>query len=159
MTANEIYELARKRQPAPDNLTLPEQLLYTTARNIYKSYADGIITLEQAKIEKQRSIANFESLNRSCLIYRDHMKRMAAISLVLGDAEKNGCERCRRAARVFDGREPVRDTSDKTHGILVEIIRRAKRDYSQDHTDRTEDDYIAQAVMDAGFYERVAVTK
>ena len=107
MTAQEIYELARKRQPAPDNLTLPEQLLYTTARNIYKSYADGIITLELAKIEKQRSIANFESLNRSCLIYRDHMKRMAVISQVLGDAEKNGCERCRRVARVFDGRESV----------------------------------------------------
>ena len=155
MTAQEIYELARKRQPAPDNLTLPEQLLYTTARNIYKSFEDGVITLEQAKIEKQRSIANFESLNRSCLIYRDHMKRMVAISQVLGDAEKNGCERCRRVARVFDGREPVHDTSDKTHGILVEIIRRAKRDYSQDHTDRTEDDYIAEAVMDAGLYESV----
>lgn len=109
MTANEIYELARKRQPAPDNLTLPEQLLYTTARNIYKSFEDGVITLEQAKIEKQRSIANFESLNRSCLIYRDHMKRMVAISQVLGDAEKNGCEHCRRAARVFDGREVVSD--------------------------------------------------
>ena len=158
MTADEIYELARKRQPAPDNLTLPEQLLYTTARNIYKSFEDGIITLEQAKVEKQRSIANFESLNRSCLIYQDHMKRMVAISQVLGDAEKNGCERCRRVARVFDGREPVHDTSDKTHGILVEIIRRAKRDYSQDHTDRTEDDYIAEAVMDAGFYERVEVS-
>ena len=109
MTADEIYELARKRQPAPDDLTLPEQLLYTTARNIYKSFEDGIITLEQAKIEKQRSIANFESLNRSCLIYRDHMKRMVAISQVLGDAEKNGCERCRRVARVFDGREVVSD--------------------------------------------------
>ena len=155
MTADEIYELARKRQPAPDNMTLPEQLLYTTARNIYKSFEDGIITLEQAKIEKQRSIANFESLNRSCLIYRDHMKRMVTISQVLGDVDKNGCERCRRAVRVFDGREPVRDTSDKIHGVLVEVIRQAKRDYSQDYTDRTEDDYIAQAVMDAGFYERV----
>ena len=107
MTADEIYELARKRQPAPDNLTLPEQLLYTTARNIYKSFEDGVITLQQAKIEKQRSIANFESLNRSCLIYRDHMKRMVAISQVLGDVDKNGCERCRRAVRVFDGRECV----------------------------------------------------
>lgn len=109
MTAEEIYELARKRQPAPDNLTLPEQLLYTTARNIYKSYADGIISLEQAKQEKQQSISNFESLSRKYDIYIDHMKRMAVISQVLGDAEKNGCERCRRVARVFDGREVVYD--------------------------------------------------
>lgn len=157
MTADEIYELARKRQPAPESLTLPEQLLYTTARNIYKSYADGIITLEQAKVEKHRSIANFESLNHSCLIYRDHMKRMVKISQLLTEADKNGCDICRRVSRIFDGREPVRDTSDKTHGILVEIIRQAKQDYSQDHTDRTEDDYIAEAVMDAGLYERVEV--
>ena len=58
---------------------------------------------------------------------------------------------------MFDGREPVRDSSDKTHGVLVEVIRQVKREYSQDHTDLTEDDYIAQAVMDAGFYERVGV--
>ena len=157
MTADEIYEIARKRQPAPDDLTLPEQLLYTTARNIYKSYQDGIISLEQAKQEKRQSIRNFDSLNLKHDIYSDHMRRMVTISQVLGDVERNGCERCRRAVRVFDGREPVRDTSDKIHGVLVEIIRRAKRDYSQYYTDRTEDDYIAQAVMDAGFYERVGV--
>lgn len=157
MTADEIYELARKRQPAPDDLALPEQLLYTTARNIYKSYQDGIISLEQAKQEKRQSIRNFESLNLKCDIYSDHMRRMVTISQVLGDVEKNGCERCRRAVRVFDGREPVRDTSDKIHGVLVEVIRKAKYDYSHDLTDRTEDDYIAEAIMGAGFYERVGV--
>lgn len=157
MTAEEIYELARKRQPAPDNMTLPEQLLYTTARNIYKSYADGIISLEQAKQEKQQSIRNFDNLSRKYEIYDDHARRRVKISQLLTEADKNGCDICRRVSRVFDGREPVRDTSDKTHGVLVEIIRQAKRDYSQDHTDRTEDDYIAQAVMDAGFYDKVEV--
>ena len=157
MTADEIYELARKRLPAPDNLTLPEQLLYTTARNIYKSYRDGIIGLEQAKQEKLQSIRNFGSLNLKYEIYSDHVRRRVKISLLLTEADKNGCEICRRVSRVFDGREPVRDTSDKIHGVLVEVIRQAKREYSQDHTDRTEDDYIAQAVMDAGFYERVEV--
>ena len=157
MTADEIYELARKSLPAPDSLTLPEQLLYTTARNIYKSYRDGIIGLEQAKQEKLQSIRNFEILNLKYEIYSDHVRRRVKISQLLTEADKNGCEICRRVSRVFDGREPVRDTSDKTHGVLVEIIRQAKREYSQDHTDRTEDDYIAQAVMDAGFYERVEV--
>ena len=109
MTAEEIYELARKRQPAPDNMTLPEQLLYTTARNIYKSYSDGLISIEQAKQEKLHSIRNFDSLNLKHDIYTDHMKRMTTISQVLGDAEKNGCEHCKRVARVFDGREVVYD--------------------------------------------------
>lgn len=157
MTAEEIYELARKRQPAPDDMTLPEQLLYTVARNIYQSYKDGIIGIEQAKREKINSIRNFESLTLKHDIYDDHMKRMVTISQALGDVEKNGCERCKRAVRVFDGREPVRDTSDKIYGILVEIIRKAKQDYSQDYTDHTEDDYIAEAIMDAGFFNRVEV--
>ena len=51
----------------------------------------------------------------------------------------------------------MRDTSDEIHGVLVEVIRKAKYDYSRDLTDRTEDDYIAEAIMDAGFYERVEV--
>ena len=34
------------------------------------------------------------------------------------------------------------------HDKLVEIIQQAKREYSQDYTDRTEDDYIAEAVLD-----------
>lgn len=157
MTAEEIYELARKRQPAPDNMTLPEQLLYTTARNIYKSYSDGIITLEQAKQEKQQSIRNFDNLSRKYEIYDDHARRRVKISQLLTEADKHGCEICKRVSRVFDGREPVRDTSDKIHGVLVEVIRKAKQDYSRDYTGHTEDDYIAEAIMDAGFYNRVEV--
>ena len=157
MTADEIYELARKRQPAPDNLTLPELCLYTTARNIYKSYYDGIITLEQAKNEKQKSISGFERMNMRYEVYDDHVRRRVKISQLLTEADKNGCEICKRVSRVFDGREPVCDTSDKTHGVLVEVIRKAKQDYSRDYTDHTEEDYIAEAIMDAGFYERVEV--
>lgn len=107
LTAEEIYELARKRQPAPDNMTLPEQLLYTTARNIYKSYSDGIISLEQAKSEKQKSIRDFENLSRKYEIYDDHARRRVKISQLLTEADKNGCEICKRVSRVFDGREVV----------------------------------------------------
>lgn len=109
MTVEEIYELARKRQPAPDSLTLPELCLYTTVRNIYKSYQDGIITVEQAKQEKQQSIRSFDRMSLSHEVYTDHMRRMVKISSILSDAEKNGCECCRRVARVFDGREVVSD--------------------------------------------------
>ena len=104
MTSDEIYELARKRQPAPDNMTLPEQLLYTTARNIYKSYSDGLISIEQAKQEKLHSIRNFDRLSLENDIYDDHMRRMVTISQVLGEAEKHGCEHCRKVAKIFDGR-------------------------------------------------------
>lgn len=163
MTDKEIVIMAqndareKRRAVLPEDFGSLETMLYQQIFYLCRDYDEGNIPKDEARKLKTKYLQEY---GRICLkrdIYSDHMKRMVAISQVLGDAEKNGCEHCRRAARVFDGREPVRNTSDKTHGILVEIIRRAKRDYSQDHTDRTEDDYIAEAVMDAGFYERVGV--
>lgn len=107
MTANEIYELARKHQPAPEDMTLPEQLLYTTARNIYKSYSDGIISLEQAKREKIQSIRNFEGLVNKYEIMKQHYAIIVALNPYFTKAEKGDCENCKKIARIFDGRDRV----------------------------------------------------
>lgn len=113
MTANEIYELARARKPMPDFLTLPEQMLYSIARNLYKSYADGIISAEQAKQEKLNSIRNFESVNAWYEIYKDFGRRRLKISALTIEAEKNGCDICKGISRVFDGREIVYDEEEQ----------------------------------------------
>lgn len=105
MTAEEIYELARKKQPAPDGMTLSEQLLYSIARNTYKAFADGVITIEQAKLEKAQSVKAFGVNALSERVMAEHSRRMAEISRVLQDAEKCGCEYCKRVSRIFDGRE------------------------------------------------------
>lgn len=107
MTAEQIYELARKRQPFPDNAPLSEQLLYSTARNIYKAFSDGIITEAQAKQEKANSIQAFAAHSRAEQSAADIFRRMAAISELLLEAEKSGCEYCKRIARIFDGRDNV----------------------------------------------------
>lgn len=104
MTADEIYELARRKRPAPDTLTLCEQMLYTTARSIYKAYSDGIITLEQAKREKNQSVAAFGTLALSERVYLEHKRRMVEISRVLVEAEKCGCAYCKKVSEIFDGR-------------------------------------------------------
>lgn len=109
MTSDEIYELARRKQPAPDALTLCERMLYTTARNIYKAYSDGIITLEQAKKEKNQSITAFGTLALSERVYLEHKRRMTEISLVLTKAGKCGCEYCKAVSGIFDGRIMAND--------------------------------------------------
>ena len=161
MTDKEIVIMAqndareKRRAVLPEDFGSLETMLYQQIFYLCRDYDEGNIPKEEARKLKTKYLQEY---GRICLkreIYSDHMKRMVTISQVLGDVERNGCERCKKAVRVFDGREPVRDTSDEIHGVLVEVIRQAKREYSQDHTDRTEDDYIAEAVMDAGFYERV----
>ena len=163
MTDKEIVIMAQNDAREKRRVVLPvdfgslETMLYQQIFYLCRDYDEGNIPKDEARKLKTKYLQEYGRIYLKREIYSDHMKRMVTISQVLGDVERNGCERCRRAVRVFDGREPVRDTSDKTHGNLVEVIRKARQDYSQDYTDRTEDDYIAQAVMDAGFYERVEV--
>lgn len=59
MTSEEIFELARKRTPPPESMSLSERMLFTIARNLYKAYKDGIITSEQAQTEKRDAIYRF----------------------------------------------------------------------------------------------------
>ena len=53
MTSEDIFKLAQKRMPAPDDLSLPDMLLYTSARNISSAFKSGEISLDQAREEKQ----------------------------------------------------------------------------------------------------------
>ena len=115
MTGNEIYELARRRQPAPEVMTPSERQLYTTARNIYKAYSDGTITEQQARKEKRQSIAEFERWANREAVMLEHNKRMVAISQVLLEAQKHGCEYCRKIARIFDGRDNCDNQNATVH--------------------------------------------
>ena len=105
MTGNELFDIARKKMPQPDGLTLSELMLFTIARNICKALSDGVIDREQAHREKLNAIKVFEMDRLSERVWTDSARRMVAISQVLGEAEKNGCEHCRRVAKIFDGRE------------------------------------------------------
>ena len=105
MTGNEIFDIARKKMPQPDGMTLSELMLFTTARNICKAFSDGVIDREQAHREKLNAIKVFEIDQLSERGWADSARRMVAISQVLGEAEKHGCEHCRKVAKIFDGRE------------------------------------------------------
>ena len=109
MTGNELFDIARKKMPQPDGLSLSELMLFTIARNICKAFSDGVIDREQAHREKLNAIKVFEMDRLSERVWTDSARRMVAISQVLGEAEKNGCEHCRRVAKIFDGRAVIND--------------------------------------------------
>ena len=113
MTDKEIVIMAqndareKRRAVLPEGFGSLETMLYQQIFYLCRDYDEGNIPKDEARKLKTKYLQEY---GRICLkrdIYSDHMKRMVAISQVLGDAEKNGCERCRRAARVFDGRESV----------------------------------------------------
>lgn len=104
MTSDEIFRLAQKRSPAPEDMTLPEQMLYTIARNIYKAYDDKIITLEQARIEKRNAVREFDKISLSERCWADQIAINLELAPLTIAAEKNGCEVCRKMSRLIDRR-------------------------------------------------------
>lgn len=105
MTDKEIETKAKKGTPLPEGATLAESLFYHNLRALYKEYRDGVISKEQAKVEKSRLINQFgvEKLWESCV--QNDYERWRKYQILQSEAEKNGCEICRRIVRILDGRD------------------------------------------------------
>ena len=65
MTPDDIFELARKKTPPPDNLDLPQRMLYSIARNLYQSFGANILSLEQAREEKKQAIRAYNDYHHA----------------------------------------------------------------------------------------------
>jgi len=104
MKLDELNHLAAKSEPIPDGLTLPEQWLYLSLRILYREYQSGVLTKEQAALEKRRLIEQYELMQLHHSAYQQATERSKQYSLLLVEAEKTGCDVCKKIVRIFDGR-------------------------------------------------------
>jgi hypothetical protein len=105
MRINELERLVAKGDPLPDNLTAPEQWLYLSLRTLYREYRAGAITKEQAAAEKAKLTDGYGIANLHYRAYMQASARVNRYSPLLTEAEKNGCDVCRKIVRILDGRE------------------------------------------------------
>lgn len=105
MKQEELERLAAKSEPLPDNLTLPEQWLYLSLRALYREFRAGTITCEQAAQEKAKLLDEYELAKLHYSAYVQATERANRYSPLLVEAEKSGCDVCRKIVRIFDGRE------------------------------------------------------
>lgn len=105
MTAKEIEGLAKKGTPLSEDTTLAESLFYYNLRALYKEYRDGVIDKDRARVEKTRLVNRFgvQKLWEDC--GQERCERWRKFLRLAAEAEKNGCEYCRRIIRILDGRE------------------------------------------------------
>lgn len=103
--ADEIERLAITGCEVPREYNQPEQLLFLSLRIMHWEYRHQIISLEQARREKECLLSTFFHAQRWDEIYRDTVRIRNAMSHVLVEAEKNGCAQCRELIRLFDGRK------------------------------------------------------
>ncbi len=104
MTTEELCKLAQNNEPMPVGLSLSEQFLFGTIRNIYAAYRAGTITAEQGKNEKNLALAQFENIRLWEKIFHEQHKMSVELGKLLTKANKEGCEVCRQMAKLLDGR-------------------------------------------------------
>lgn len=104
-TDNEIWELARLRQPLPDTNSIADACLYYAARNIYTAFDNNLIGNAEAKIEKRKAINQYSRFKRGEDLAQEEIRARLKISALSIEAEKGGCDICKRMARIFDHRE------------------------------------------------------
>lgn len=59
MDIKELDRLAKENKPMPERLRMYEQCYYIASRGLYQQYAAKQITLEQAKLEKQSVVRQY----------------------------------------------------------------------------------------------------
>lgn len=104
LTTEELCKLAQNNEPMPYGLSLSEQFLFGTIRNIYSAYRAGTITAEQGKCEKNLALGEFESMKLWERVFREQAKRSVEIGKLLTKANKEGCEVCKQMAGLLTGR-------------------------------------------------------
>ncbi|MBE6024997.1 MAG: hypothetical protein E7231_17765 [Cellulosilyticum sp.] len=60
MEIKKLDKLAKEKAPMPEGLPMHEQCYYIASRGLYEQYETKVITLEQAKREKQEIIKAYE---------------------------------------------------------------------------------------------------
>ena len=89
----------------PDDLELPEQLLFLTLRELYSNYKAGAVERERAKREKQRILSAYRALKISYEITNEHEKIRKRLEQNMVELHNCDCPHCRKLLRIFHGVE------------------------------------------------------
>ena len=87
----------------PDNLELPEQLLFLTLRELYSNYKAGAVERERAKREKQRILSAYKALKISYEITNEHEKIRKRLEQNMVELHNCDCPHCRKLYLNTDG--------------------------------------------------------
>jgi len=105
MDFKEIERKAANTEEMPEGLNAPEQWLFLSTRLLYEQFRNGTVSKEQAKIEKRKVISQCELALLYYKCFFEASQKQNKISHILTDAEKSGCEICKKIVKIFDGRE------------------------------------------------------
>lgn len=102
------YENAAMRaDELPDDLSMPDQMMFLNLREIYHQFHKGIIDRERAVLEKKKLLEEYRTQKFWCDIWTSAAKREQSIELlmsdVLKDVELMQNDKAKRLVSAIDG--------------------------------------------------------
>lgn len=133
MTPEELERLAATDGDVPDNLELPEQLLFLTLLIYYSNYHNGVVNKERAKREKSRILVAYQKLLADYKITEQNKEITKRLSHHIGDLYKCGCPSCRKLINIFTGvdRQDIPEDIKEIHALNERL-----RDLVKERSDR-----------------------
>lgn len=104
MMFRELERAALKGLDMPKNLWQFEQLCFLSLRCLYREFKSGVITKNQARAEKQDIIKAYEIGELHHRVDMQTQQMWHDLSEYLRMINFDGCEQCRTAAKIIDGR-------------------------------------------------------
>lgn len=161
----ELERLAAADVEMPDNLELPEQLLFLTLRTLYQNYHAGSVNRERAKREKSRINVAYDKLKNEFKIVEHHRNIQTRLTHIIGDVYSCNCQNCKKLLNVFTGidrqdipqdvkelnalaerlREMVKERSDR-NAELATVIDRVRWTLESDRTDTEKLERIKEII-------------
>lgn len=133
MTVDELERLAAHDEEMPDDLEMPEQLLFLTLRELYSNFRSGAVNRERGKREKSRIRVAYGSLKSEYNITKQHLEIRERLKHNIGDLYGCGCPNCRKLLNVFVGvdREDIPQDVKEIHALNERL-----RDMVKERSDR-----------------------
>ena len=103
MTPEEIERLAAADDEMPDDLSMPEQLLFLTLQTLYTNYRSGAVNKSRAKREKSRIYVAYGKLSEEYEIVERTVDMRRRLSKHIGELYKCGCPSCCKLINIFVG--------------------------------------------------------
>ena len=132
MTTDELERLAAADEEMPDDLAMPEQLLYLTLRTLYQNFRSGAVNRDRAKREKSRIYVAYNGLRSNYRATEEHIKIRKRLSHNIGELYQCDCASCRKSINIFQGvdRQDI-PTDVKEVNALNERLRELVKERSE----------------------------
>lgn len=133
MTTDELERMAASDAEMPDDLEMPEQLLFLTLRTLYQNFRSGTVNRERGKREKSRILVAYRQLKGEYGIVEQQLAIRKRLSHNIGELYQCGCANCRKLINIFVGvdRKDIPEDIKEVHALNERL-----RDMVKERSDR-----------------------